>query len=292
VAQQAFAGRHKPHHQQFCKTLTSLAGRHQTWRLFADFCELAAMCLSNVVCRSDEREQRYLAVAQTYDKDEMRVMCELLGIVTEGLEADNDRPSCDFLGECFQELELASHWHGQYFTPWHLALALAQLVGPTADHPAIRTRGWITASEPACGAGVMVLALAAAMRDQDLNPHTQLHVTAVDVDATAAYMAFIQFSLWHIPAVVVIGNSLSLEVRHQMWTPAHWLGMWDERMRLTGIIESVEKLLSGDSPALQDETTQPGAASDVRPTTVREIAGDAIDEDAPIAAPRPQMKLF
>ncbi|GBQ21633.1 hypothetical protein AA12717_0951 [Gluconacetobacter sacchari DSM 12717] len=51
-----------------------------------------------------------------------------------------------------------------------------------------------------------------------------MHVTAIDVDPRAAHMAFVQFSLLHIPATVIVGNSLTLETREYWFTPAHILG--------------------------------------------------------------------
>lgn len=47
-----------------------------------------------------------------------------------------------------------------------------------------------------------------------------MDVLAVDVDRTAALMAYIQLSLWNVPATVVVGNSLTLEEREVWLTPA------------------------------------------------------------------------
>ena len=43
-------------------------------------------------------------------------------------------------------------------------------------------------------------------------------------------MAYIQFSLLHIPAHVMVGNSLSNEVREHWFTPAHILGGWGAKL--------------------------------------------------------------
>ncbi|MFX5268103.1 hypothetical protein ABTD02_18645, partial [Acinetobacter baumannii] len=43
-------------------------------------------------------------------------------------------------------------------------------------------------------------------------------------------MGYIQFSLLHIPAHVIVGNSLSNEVREHWFTPAHILGGWGARL--------------------------------------------------------------
>jgi len=52
-------------------------------------------------------------------------------------------------------------------------------------------------------------------------------VQAWDIDRTAALMCYLQLSLWHIPAEIIVGNTLSLEVREVFYTPAHYMGNWD-----------------------------------------------------------------
>ena len=52
----------------------------------------------------------------------------------------------------------------------------------------------------------MVIALAEAMRAEGINYQRQLHVTAIDIDPRVVHMAYIQFSLLHVPAEVVVGD--------------------------------------------------------------------------------------
>ena len=44
-------------------------------------------------------------------------------------------------------------------------------------------------------------------------------------------MAYIQCALFHIPAIIVHGNSLTVEEWDHWATPAHVLGFWDHRLR-------------------------------------------------------------
>jgi hypothetical protein len=109
---------------------------------------------------------------------------------------------------------------------------LARLtLGNAADVKAIIEReGFVSLMEPAVG-GAMVIACAQALQDMGINYQQHMHVTAVDVDERVAHMAYVQFSLLHIPAIVVVGNSLSLDVRGVWYTPAHILGGWSQRRR-------------------------------------------------------------
>lgn len=224
--------------REFLRLFRTMTDRHHAWRVFSDFCEATACALANGVLpplgAHDEqhaaREARYERVVATYAPEGKDVMARLLAWTVVGL---SEEPTPDFLGALFMELELGSHWHGQFFTPMELARAMARLtLGDGAQvREAIEARGFIRVGEPAAGAGAMVLALATEMRAMGFNPQQQLYVEAVDADPTAAHMAYIQLSLAGIPATVVLGNSLSLETREVFHTPMYWIRGWNWRLR-------------------------------------------------------------
>jgi hypothetical protein len=64
------------------------------------------------------------------------------------------------------------------------------------------------------------------MKALDVNYQQHLYVTAVDVDVKCVHMAYLQFSLLPIPAIVVHGNSLTLEEFSRWYTPAQIMGGW------------------------------------------------------------------
>lgn len=143
-----------------------------------------------------------------------------------------DAESRDALGAVYNTLGLPSADKGQFFTPWPICqmMAVATLEDPKLIQDLIARKGFVRAMEPACGAGATVIALAQAMCAQGINYQRRLHVTAVDIDARVAHMAYIQFSLLHIPAVVIVGNSLSLEMCDHWYTPAHIMGGWSAKL--------------------------------------------------------------
>lgn len=150
----------------------------------------------------------------------------------------------DVLGKTFMTLEIGDKWKGQFFTPGCLAHMMATMT-LTGFEEKIREQGFITLMEPAVGGGVTVLACAQAMREAGFNYQRQLHVTAVDVDLTCVHMAYVQFALHHIPAVVVHGNSLSLEEWSHWYTPAHILDGWNARLRagcVAPVVQALETL--------------------------------------------------
>lgn len=209
--------------REFESLIRGLSHRHQTWKVFSDFCEMTAISFSNSVAKDDEREKRYLEIVKAYTKEELAEFPKMMAQVVFGLEEGE----CDFLGEAFMRLGLGSHWTGQFFTPWHICKLMAKISAGT---------GWgdeefKTLLEPACGAGAMVLAFCASLREDGINYQQRLHVTAIDVDPTAAHMCYIQLSLMHVPAIVYIGDTLSMEMRSAWFTPAHHLGMWTFKLK-------------------------------------------------------------
>lgn len=219
---------------EFKRLLRTLSHAKAPWQVFRDFCELAALSIANSMGGpfiDPKREERYLRIIGTYDaaKGEHDALGRMLACVVVGL--DGEEPP-DFLGSVFMELDLGSHWAGQYFTPMPVCRMMAEM---TADADALRAivaeRGFVRVSEPAAGSGAMVIALSATMRAHGFNPQRQLYVEAVDVDATACHMAFVQLALLGLPAIVWHGNALTLDMHESFTTPMYHLGGWVWKLR-------------------------------------------------------------
>jgi type I restriction-modification system DNA methylase subunit len=218
--------------------------KHDIYTVFSDWCQCAAISLSNAVDlpKRDEREKQYLEVVRRYDPATLKVFPEILGAVVMALE---EKPT-DILGQVFHALELHNTARGQFFTPYSICEMMAKInIGSGDDVAAVmKGRGYIRAQEPACGSGAMVIALAEAMKDAGHSYQQCLHVTAIDIDRRAVHMAYIQFALLHIPAVILEGNTLSLEFRDEWKTPAHILDQWNAKFRLWDQIDKMKELCS------------------------------------------------
>jgi hypothetical protein len=55
------------------KNIQKLSMRHQTWKVFSDFCEMSAIAISNSVDKvnKNKRETRYLDIVKQYEKEEI-----------------------------------------------------------------------------------------------------------------------------------------------------------------------------------------------------------------------------
>ncbi len=153
----------------------------------------------------DSVEQRVLQI-QKQSKDWPKY-AQALCVLADGMEADGS----DFLGQCFHELALNDKtWKGQCFTPTAVCTAMAQMSLMDAE-PKDGYTMWL--AEPACGGGgAMVLAASAELKSRGFYPW-HYHWQCIDIDWRCAAMTYIQTTLLGIPAVVVHGNALTLEVR-------------------------------------------------------------------------------
>ncbi|NUS39416.1 MAG: SAM-dependent DNA methyltransferase [Lysobacter sp.] len=218
------------HRKAIVKLLQASAYRHQLWTVFGDFVELAALAIANAVDKRQfaVREARYLQIIQRYDPEEARRFPAMLAELVSALELD----PADQLGAIFGELELGNAARGQFFTPPELCRLMARLsIDPEDMREKIARRGYITVQEPAAGAGAMIIAMATELQAAGFSYQQHMHVTAIDVDSRAVHMAYVQLSLLHVPAVVILGNTLAVEEREHWYTPAHILGAWEYRLR-------------------------------------------------------------
>ena len=89
---------------------------------------------------------------------------------------------------------------------------------------------FITLSEPACGAGGMVLSFVKLMIEKGHNPADRMWTQCIDIDRLAGLMCFVQLSLWNVPAEILIGDTLRWDIREVWHTPQHHLGLWSHKM--------------------------------------------------------------
>jgi hypothetical protein len=257
------------HKKEITALMRENARRHRLHEVFSDFCELAALAISNSVDlrQFEAREARYLAIIKRYERAEVERFPQMLALLVDWLECG----FADCMGELFMSLELGDHWKGQFFTPYSVASLMAGItLGDVKEQ--VQRNGFVSICEPACGAGAMVIACADAIASQGVNYQEAMHVTAVDVDSTAAQMTYLQLSLLHIPAIVVQGNSLTLETRAHWVTPAHVLGGWDRRLRSRSAADEAARVIAHEVPILATVTEHAADVGHVQETRAAVVA--------------------
>ncbi len=209
----------------FIKLFNGLAAHKHRYNVFQDFITASAIALYNSIYKDPIREDEYLQIMQGYSKEEIAVFPELLGILVNLL---NPEPR-DVLGELYMSLDLGNQNAGQFFTPPTVSELMAEIAFD--DNIEYMQDSFFTLSDPACGAGSTLLAFIKLMIVKGYNPADKIWIQAIDIDRTVALMCYIQLALWNVPAQVLVGDSLTLEIRECWFTPAHCVGLWEYRLK-------------------------------------------------------------
>jgi len=227
------------------KLIQSFSHGHHLHTVFSDFVELSALAISNSVDRAqfETREKRYLDIVGKYKREEVERFPQMLDLLVESFEQrlvmvgkeTSDGPPVsggltDVLGETYMMLGLGNDRAGQFFTPYSVSRMMSMMVMGDVGAEVARC-GFIRVNEPACGAGGMVIAAADSLLSAGANYQQTMHATCIDIDACCVHMTYVQLSLLHVPATVVHGNALSMEVWGTWYTPAHILGGWTFKLR-------------------------------------------------------------
>ena len=207
--------------------IRKLSYGHHTYTIFRHFVELSAISLSNVAdpINKPTREQQYRSIVAQYTPEEFQQFPPMLGMLVECMEQE----PTDVLGRLYHRLEIHNHQSGQFFTPYPVCQAMAKMLVHDAKH-LVEEQEFIRAMEPCVGSGAMVIALAQALREKEINYQHKLHVTAIDIDTLCVHMAYVQCTLLHIPALICHGDSLRGDVYSEWRTFAHVMGFWDAKL--------------------------------------------------------------
>lgn len=217
--------------------------------VFADFCRISACALS-----AGAREEEYFEVIKSYSKDELELFSKAFALLIQETES---KPFTDVLGTYY--LEIAAHSskqaRGEFYTPPEICEVMAKM---TVDAHSVISRGKpITVSEPSCGAGNMVLALA-----KQFSPIIQegkksyvdlLRVTCQDLNPVAVDSCFINTTLYGIPAKMIWGDTLRMTVNNS-WKNIHWFRVGED---IRQAIKNSERMMTEHSKEeLSDPQTE------------------------------------
>ena len=175
---------------------------------------------------SEELEEEYLQNIKQVKKPEK--FPQAMEVLVDGLE----ERAYDFLGCVLGEWGILSKWAGQFFTPESLTTSMASMtLGDRKPEPSHR----LTLCEPACGAGAMTIAASEVLKNQGFYPF-HYYWTCVDIDHKMFEACYIQLTLLGIPAVVINGNTLSLET-------------WDAAYTFAAAVHPMRYARSQDDPS-------------------------------------------
>lgn len=177
-------------------------GRNR-WEAWQDLMSFIAFSISNAcdndIARKNKRESEYMSLISRYKYQDY--IPKLFAMVVIALEKNPDQ---DFLGELYMSLDLGSHWHGQFFTPYSVCRMMAEML-----YEDKRTRNIITVNDSSCGAGATLIAQANLLKQKGINYQKDAIFVGQDIDRVVAMMCYIQLSLLGCSGYIVVANTLT-----------------------------------------------------------------------------------
>lgn len=196
-----------------------MGATHGLNEVFVTFLELSAASLGAQLdpVNAVEREKEYGELEAGLSREDLGAYAGMLALLCMAVREQMSDP-VDILGDIFHRLGLSNKWNGQFFTPSHICRFMAEITG-IADSAAALATGHLKINEPSCGSGAMVISAVGSMVSHAVDYQRKVFFVAQDIDIRCVWMAYIQFCLYGIPAVVLQGNSLIGEVNSCWYSP-------------------------------------------------------------------------
>lgn len=215
--------------KEFIKAYDELSCCHERLSVFSDFVKMCAISIYNTFANNYVLEKEYLRTINSYTQKEQTLFTKMFGELIMMYEESPE--IVDILGPIYMGINSGNRSLGQVFTPEHIAEVMAEISisDETSFKEEIEKNGFITAIDPACGSGGLVLAYAKVLKKHHINYQNSLLVDVTDISSLCVYMTYIQLSLYGIPAIVKCGDSLTQSIHFKMETPLYFLQYWKFR---------------------------------------------------------------
>ena len=197
-----------PHQKTIYTIIRDMSGKYSPYQIWVDFIHMSAIAISNTVdlIHAKDREKAYKRYAEKYSEAEIRKLSECFFEIVNALE---DKPDQDFLGDLVMRMEFGSDAHGQFFTPYSVCRMMAEISDMTKLQTDISELGWAAVNDPAVGGVALLIAFANMCKRRDINYQTHVLFVGQDIDSLVANMAYIQISLLGCPGYISVGNTLT-----------------------------------------------------------------------------------
>lgn len=202
-------------------------------------------------------EEKYMSFVPKYQKEGMSAISKLYSLAQYAVQQWGE----DFLGQVYESLEIVSGAQqsasGEFLTPASVSKLMAQLTLGRSIDSCIQRKGYVTCQEPACGSGRMLLALVDEMYNLDHDPRVCLFIEAIDTNRDMFNMTYAQLSWLDLPALVIHGNTLSMEMFEFRYTPQYKLSKWHyEKNPIYVMLKFLKDFETGPGPSLSEASSE------------------------------------
>ncbi len=152
---------------EFLELFKKLTCSRSSWQVWEDLVTVMACSISNAADRSPDKFKRWEEQYGQAIKNlgGMEIPVQIFCTIVKPLE---ENPDQDFLGRLYMALNLGSHWHGQFFTPYHISEFMAETLINGDCQAEIEGKGYLSVCDPCVGAGALLIAAANVIKRQGL----------------------------------------------------------------------------------------------------------------------------
>ena len=139
--------------KKFKKDFQYLSSKYGEQTVFADFVKMCAISMYNVFAKNQQMEQEYLNTINAYDKEAQQLIPRMFGNLIMMYQTGGELT--DIFSKFYSFEQLGSKKLSQFFTPNHISEFMGQIAVAEEKNleDIIEKNGFITMSEPSCGAG-------------------------------------------------------------------------------------------------------------------------------------------
>lgn len=280
---------------EIAKILDAIQG-FDTYTVISDFFAMSAIAVRNNVDFGREwqaYEDRYKAIVKKYNKNDLQAFVRALAVFQGwiGQAIDGQIEFRDFAGDLYMDSGTSNGKAGQFFTPFSVSSVMAEVDLDTdrmKNELEEDPNKVITIYEPTCGAGGIIVAAIDKLRRANINYSWNVFVDCGDIDPRCVHMTYLTLSLLGVPAVVRLGDALTMEYREAWFTPAYLIA-WPHFKRRIGQGKYPQSATVPKDPG--SPVTEPKEAPAVTPTESQKNAPKTL-EIAPKCDENGQLSLF
>lgn len=206
--------------EKLAEEIELLGHTHGVSKVFDTFLELTATGLSAQLdpVNYQERAERFEELTAKMDEKTIGAYFRMMEHLRKAIDLHRKNP-VDIMGKVYMHLNLHNKWNGQFFTPDNICRLMAELSGIGEKASQITEQGsYMRINEPTCGSGAMLIGAVNALQKHEVDYRRKTLFVAQDCDKRCVWMTYIQCCMYHIPAIVVQGDSLTMQMNEYWYT--------------------------------------------------------------------------
>ncbi len=214
-----------PKYRKFVKLLDFSRGKYEIIEVFKDFVTVYAIAIKNGFHYDQKDEDIYFKTINKYKKTELNIFPKLIDeLIRLYMQEQNIR---DILGEIYFQIGAIKEESQQFFSPKELAIMSALIVN---DYLCKKKEKFNIIYDPTCGSGTLLLYYANVLMSKGIDYAKEAFYLGQDIDFVCFCMSYIQMSLYGMPGLVILGNTLTLKTDKVFYTPEFFIGEWKQKI--------------------------------------------------------------